>query len=281
VVEKLRQDRLDLKHIRSLALRWANDNAVALRDADPVVPMELDDRAADNWRPLIAIADLVGGDWPDRARHAAKQLALAGADKDTIEVLLLGDIKGIFGRRGDHIGSADLCTELASIEDRPWSEWKHGKPITQVQLARLLHKFDIHPGNLKIGGKVPKGYQRDHFTDAFSRYLPIAAVSNATPLPDREKKAFDQMQSATSVVEVADRSATYPTAVAASNSEMAYENRCGSEVADQTAESEARTVRCRECAYFDGEDGATNCLRFGGPVDPEIDRQCREFRVPI
>jgi len=34
-----------------------------LADAEPVMPLE--DRAADVWEPLIAIADLAGGEWPE------------------------------------------------------------------------------------------------------------------------------------------------------------------------------------------------------------------------
>jgi hypothetical protein len=33
--------------------------------------MPLEDRAADTWEPLIAIADLAGDGWPARARTAA------------------------------------------------------------------------------------------------------------------------------------------------------------------------------------------------------------------
>ena len=42
---------------RRKAARWVKDNLEALRRADPEVPQELHDRACDNWRPLIAIAD--------------------------------------------------------------------------------------------------------------------------------------------------------------------------------------------------------------------------------
>ena len=33
--------------------------------------MPVEDRAADTWEPLVAVADLAGGDWPELARHAA------------------------------------------------------------------------------------------------------------------------------------------------------------------------------------------------------------------
>ena len=276
IVEKLRQDRLNLEHLRSLALRWANDNAGHLRDTDPEVPEELHDRAADNWRPLLAIADLAGNDWPARARHSAVQLALAGADKDTIEVLLLGDIRGIVG--SDPISSADLCTELAKLEDRPWSEWKHGKPITQVQLARQLDKFEIRPMNLKLHGKVLKGYRLHQFEDAFIRYLPKTAVSAATPLPTGKSKGLDDIQAATGSGEVAVRSATSSNPVATSTSEKAYECRESSEVADQTPGfGVAGDIRCKGCSNLDRE--ASLCIVSNKPVDPERFRSCDDFSI--
>jgi putative DNA primase/helicase len=279
-VDKLRQDRLALDHLRALALRWANDHAADIREADPDVPEELNDRAADNWRPLLAIADQAGCDWSDRARHAAKQLALVGADKDTIEVLLLGDIRDIFGGRAEPFTSADLCAALANLEDRPWSEWKHGKPMTQVQLARQLDKFEIRPGNLKLHGKVLKGYRLHQFEDAFARYLPKTAVSTATPLPRGKDKGFSDIEAATGFDEVADRSATCETTVADQTAERPGNYREGSEVADQTTESEvAGKVRCTDCAYFDPD--ATLCLKHERPVDPQHHRLCADFGVPF
>src|SRR5262249_49044689 len=64
-VERLRKrDSDEFRHLRSWAIRWASDHGLKLIDADPPVPDTLHDRAADNWRPLLAIADLAGGQWP-------------------------------------------------------------------------------------------------------------------------------------------------------------------------------------------------------------------------
>jgi putative DNA primase/helicase len=71
-VERLRRcDNEWFAALRSQAKRWAADNFDKLTDPDPPTPEQLNDRAADNWRPLLAIADLAGGDWPTRAREAA------------------------------------------------------------------------------------------------------------------------------------------------------------------------------------------------------------------
>jgi len=39
---------------------WAYDHRPQLEDAEPAVPAAMNDRAADNWRPLLAIADAIG-----------------------------------------------------------------------------------------------------------------------------------------------------------------------------------------------------------------------------
>ena len=51
---------------RKLA-RWCADNFARLETADPTMPDTAFNRLADNWRPLFAIADVAGADWPARA----------------------------------------------------------------------------------------------------------------------------------------------------------------------------------------------------------------------
>ena len=63
--------------------RWAIDHMQELQAANPVLPEELNDRARDNWEPLLAIAEACGGGWPERARDAAMQLS--GIDDDDEE----------------------------------------------------------------------------------------------------------------------------------------------------------------------------------------------------
>jgi putative DNA primase/helicase len=58
------------------------------------------------------------------------------------------------------------------MEDRPWPEWRNGKPITAPQLARVLRPFGIVPLNFRRGNEVVKGYLADRFTEAWARYLP-------------------------------------------------------------------------------------------------------------
>jgi putative DNA primase/helicase len=126
------------------------------------MPDGLNDRAADTWEPLIAIADLAGGDWPARARAAA--LALSGENSgkdDDIDTLLLSDIRDAFDHFGnDRLSSEDLIGYLAGLEARPWAEWSHGKPMSKFQLSKRLKNYAIVSGTIRTGkgNETPKGY---------------------------------------------------------------------------------------------------------------------------
>jgi hypothetical protein len=182
--------------LRDRIADWIEPQLDFLRTMRPDLPVELDDRAQDAWEPLLAIAELAGGNMPQRARAAAH--ALSGArDDDSHRVRLLADISGTFGSQGvDRISSADLVAELHELEDSPWPEW-HGKPITKTGVASLLKHFEIRPRTVRLdNGTTAKGYRREQFEDAFSRYIPDLKCHNVTTRMDRGIEA----ESATSHV---------------------------------------------------------------------------------
>jgi putative DNA primase/helicase len=182
-VKPLRLDRLDhLPPLQQQAARWAADNIAALRQADPTMPPSLFGRAADNWRPLIAIADVAGGNWPQRARSIASRMGTAHSEQ-TIGIMLLEDIRAIFKqRRTDRLASAELIEALIGMEHRPWPEFSRGKPLTPRQLAKMLDPFGVTPGTIRSGAATAKGYHQGSFDDAFRRYLPILSDTPSQPL---------------------------------------------------------------------------------------------------
>jgi hypothetical protein len=112
-----------------------------LAAADPVAPDALHDRAADNWRPLLAIADRAGADWPEMARDAARALSSDDGDSDQQEagIRLLADCKAIFEEKAvEALQPQQLVIALQQIEESPWSERRHGRPVTARSVARLL-----------------------------------------------------------------------------------------------------------------------------------------------
>ncbi len=140
----------------------------------PAIPLALDDRAADNWRPLLAIAEHAGGEWPKLGAQAA--LALSGPqtrEDDDLQVMVLADIREVF--KTEKMESRVLCNRLSELEDRPWPEYSRGRPITPPQLASLLKAFKIAPRTIRTESRTAKGYLLEDFGDAFRRYLGPAA----------------------------------------------------------------------------------------------------------
>ena len=183
-VEPLRLDRTDaLEKLARMAARWTADHEAELAAADPAMPEGVVNRAADNWRPLLAVADLPGGAWPERARRAAVELSAEGDDQRSIRVALLADIRAAFATKAvDRLSSDELASYLGSLDDRPWPDYRGGKPIGKTQIARLLKPLGVSSGTIRLpDGSTPKGYYLTAFLDAFARYLP--AESATTPQP--------------------------------------------------------------------------------------------------
>jgi putative DNA primase/helicase len=188
-VARLRKrDSEDFTALRRQAARWAADNFEKLTDPDSDVPEVLNDRAADNWRPLLAIADLAGDRWPQRAREAACLLSGDGHESSSINVELLADTKKAFGDE-EAMSSADLVAALVADPERPWAEWRRGRPLTQKQLAGLLKPFCIISQTVHIPGfKDAKGYSRADFEEAWSAYLPGQNASSPQFRPSDPSK---------------------------------------------------------------------------------------------
>jgi hypothetical protein len=155
--------------------------AFSLRGGDqlagkrPDRPAGLSPRTREIIRPLLAIADLAGGEWPRRARWALVELAGDGdPDEATIGVQLLGDIREVLDRReADRISTAELLGELHAMDERPWGEWRRGNPITPRGLAKLLKPFPIRTRTVRLeDDSTAKGLHREQLADAFKRYIP-------------------------------------------------------------------------------------------------------------
>ena len=71
--------------------------------------------------------------------------------------------------------SEEIVEHLVGLEERSWSEWKHGRSLTTSQLAALLKPLGIRPKGFRVGDKTPRGYARSQFEDSFARYLPPEA----------------------------------------------------------------------------------------------------------
>lgn len=161
---------------------WAAGAAVdLLLQAEPDLPLDLDDRAAEAWEPLLAIADMAGGDWPAKARAAA--LALSGdVDRDevTTGTLLLGAIRDAFGE-SDRITTVELLAKINADEELPFGGWSDGNGLDGRRLAKLLKPYKVKPKTIKLAdGSTAKGYLRESLSEVWSRWLPQDPAGSVT-----------------------------------------------------------------------------------------------------
>jgi putative DNA primase/helicase len=193
-VERLRQDRIETQYgefYRMFLQQWADDHVAELRNVDPVMPGQLSDLGCDNWRPLLAIADAIGGDWPGRAREAALLLNHSAATEEDEGTLLLTDLKELFETRGESfLLSDEIVKDLCGLEERPWATYTHGNRLTTSGLARLLKPFGITPSQKRQTTQVLRGYFRADFDETFRRYLSpeAATVATVATTPKRARK---------------------------------------------------------------------------------------------
>lgn len=212
-VERFRRRQVepDARKLTDWCASWADSAVERLAAAEPALPEALNDRAQDAWEPLLAIADLAGGDWPTRARAAALELHAeeAGAD-ESAGLLALRHCRDAFDDAGaDRLATDALLRALVARDDAPWADW-WGRQVHAGEtkgpahrLARLLGHFDIRPTQLRVGEQKVRGYARGMFTEAWSRYLndgpddgteagsPPSNERNGTTVHRRSEALFD------------------------------------------------------------------------------------------
>jgi hypothetical protein len=181
-----------LADIASQYARWSADvqSFPVIGEAD--IPDKLDDREGDICVPLLAIADLAGGDWPDNLRKALVSVfgARAAVDEQEHKLLLLTDIREIFAA-DDPPKSAHktnhIISELIGMTGHPWADYGRGKDgITAHALAKLLRPFGIQPTQNVGGKKNVRGYEYDDFLPVWQKYLPSLSES---PPPESAQSA--------------------------------------------------------------------------------------------
>jgi hypothetical protein len=171
--------------LRDRLAEWAASIANKVEDAWPDMPDGIEDRNADVWEPLLAVADVAAGSWPDRARVAAVALVADLRDgTPSLGIRLLQDLRDLFDAGQDVALSTDaLLTNLKGIEEGPWSDLR-GRELDSRGLANRLRKYEIRSRTIRVGDTTPKGYRREDFEDAWSRYLPEKSATSATSATD-------------------------------------------------------------------------------------------------
>jgi hypothetical protein len=273
-----------LDNLARMCCRWADDFADVIRDHDPDMG-GLINRVADNWRPLFAIADAIGSDWPDRIRQACAELMPSSENADSTDTMLLADIKAIFDDNGtDRLSSEQICEALVTLEGHPWAEFgKAGKPITKNKLAYRLDRFGIRPATKRIGDRTAKGYDRHQFEEAWSRYLTVDPPSEPSQRHNSDEtgtsSGFQNVtQNVTPAVVTTEAGVTFQDSdVTFQECEKAASNGHCDGVTFLPAPpgtDDAITGKTPRCAYC-GKDGTTLYASYGGSASVWLHRSCQ------
>lgn len=235
--------------LRAELAAWSDAVAERLLAAEPATPHELDDRAAEAWEPLFAIADLAGSDWPKRARAAAIALSAGGEQDDaSLGALLLEAIRVAFAA-SDRMTSADLLAALNADEELPFGGWRDGKGLDSRKLAKLLRPYKVKPRTIRVGDDPNhRGYLREQFVDAWERWTPTRTEAPQAPqAPQVEESAVQGSLEQAVVADVAD--------VADISTGVADEGARGANgaVSITSPDEEARAARLLGVALDDGE----------------------------
>lgn len=184
-VQSFRSDRTEaLADLRRQLFTWARDATEVVTHSNPDIPEQLNSREADSWRPLMAIADLAGPEWAQRARRSAIALRVPDAELETPGMRLLADIRTVFAKYPDcdFIPTNGLIVELCKLDESFWTSYEHGHPLTANGLSSLLRPHRIESRRHRVPGKGPlRGYFRDQFAQVFTWFLPPDANTPAPP----------------------------------------------------------------------------------------------------
>jgi hypothetical protein len=155
----------------------------------PDLPVE--DRAADLWEPLVAVAHLAGDEWINRAWTAALTIVEQAREDESaanVGLMLLEATRDVLGSYADAtwIGSGQLVEVLTRTPD--YRELMASLGVAGV--ARTLRPYGIRPANHRQGENVRKGYRLSELRDVWTRYLPSAqsSATAATSLLEGDSK---------------------------------------------------------------------------------------------
>jgi hypothetical protein len=175
---------------------WAHNLEELARPILPDLLTRQAGRTGDNWRPLFAIAQLAGGNWPEMVEQAALE-AVMREGQLTVVQRLLESIWRIFQKRaadatipkGDdkaRITTPDLLAALLADDEEEWATANRGRAVTWYWLRDNLRHLLNPPGTKEWEGpasggqrgKRHRGYLRVQFERAWERHLPSSLFAS-------------------------------------------------------------------------------------------------------
>lgn len=185
-----RRDQPVLHQLRDRLESWASDEELQARISEYMPEdLGLEDRPADVWEPLIAVADMVSPEWGQRARVSSQFLVNEWKqdEEENPAHELLDAIRSVLVRNGWKVfSSKDLCNRLNDMDGMPWSD----DLLTPVRLGIRLRPYRIKPRCTPGDPKRKKFYHASDFAGVFGSYLPPLA----SPTCDKSAQSAQSAQ---------------------------------------------------------------------------------------
>ena len=260
--EKVEPWRLRINGPEAAALKvrlatWSARVAAELA-AEPVwpeMPEGIEDRNADVWEALLAVADMAGGRWPADARASAVTVVTASRQsRPSLGVQLLADVRTVFADIcGEKLLTEQLIKALCDMDEAPWRTIRRGEPLDARGLSTRLAKYGIGSKPQRDGESVFKGYNRDQFADAWSRYLPPPPSPPVSVTSVTQPPAASPHLSVTAVTAVTEHSTDAVVTAVTDESAPTGECACGELLIHSESLARGRCAECARCDLTDPE----------------------------
>lgn len=169
-IAKLRDANTEVfERLPSQAMRWALDNGDKIRVARPPIPHVLNDRAGDNWFPLLAIAIVAGRDWYERVAMCAVTVNSSDDSGETLPIAVLSALRKIFRQGAGFLPTDEILRAVNEDKEAPWADWENG--MTPEKLGRILKSFAVKSEQRQQDGERHRGYSLKALQPVFDRYL--------------------------------------------------------------------------------------------------------------
>ncbi len=135
-----------------------------------------DPRTRQIMAPLIAIADIAGGDWPERAVKAARFAFLGLTDTPLLSrpQMALRDAMDYWPADTAVLSGTEIMSALVCMPESTWgSVFTLGTRSGERFLATLLRTVGVEAGNHSAGGAQTWGYSREALCDAVKLHLDV------------------------------------------------------------------------------------------------------------
>lgn len=149
-----------IEAVRKDISKWVRRHTAEILKTWPTMPEGVKDRKAELAEPLLQIADVVGGKWPQMAREALQELLLGKVDDEDVPLAeqLLDALHEVFGD-AEKMTTVEIVSALYELDPQWLKLWP--SPMTAPrELAAALDPMGVGPCPIRLGERVAKGYKR-------------------------------------------------------------------------------------------------------------------------